>query len=91
MTRTLSLLTRLRREDRGTTLAELLVGMVVMGIFMAIFTTAVITMVRTTLQVEAVPTWAGMIWWVPLMPSWPYPFSPQHHSVPSARTAQVKA
>ena len=47
---------RLPSGDRGTTLMELIVGMAVMTIFMAMFTGAVVAMTRTTSRVEAVIT-----------------------------------
>ena len=56
-----ALLRRLRQDDRGTTLAELLVGMAVMGVFMTIFTGAVVTMARTTTEVEAVTGSAAQV------------------------------
>lgn len=52
---------RLHADDRGTSLAELLVGMMVMGIFMAIFTGAVVSLARSTTKVEAVTTSAAQV------------------------------
>jgi hypothetical protein len=49
-------LRELHRDDRGTSLAELVVGMMVMGIFMTIFTGAVVSMAKTVTKVEAVTT-----------------------------------
>ena len=52
---------RLHRDDSGTTLIELIVGMMVMGVFMTIFTTAVVSMAKTTTKVEAVTTSASQV------------------------------
>jgi hypothetical protein len=52
---------QLGRDDRGTSLAELLVGMTVMGIFMAIFTAAIVSMANTTTKVEAVTSSAAQV------------------------------
>ncbi len=49
-------LRELQRDDRGTSLAELLVGMLVMTIFMTIFTGAVVSMAKTVTKVDAVTT-----------------------------------
>jgi hypothetical protein len=49
-------LRKLQRDDRGASLAELLVGMLVMSIFMTIFTGAVVSMSKTVTKVEAVTT-----------------------------------
>lgn len=48
--------TRLRRlasDDRGTSLAELLVGMAIMTVFMSIFLTSILLMTSTANKVEA--------------------------------------
>jgi hypothetical protein len=52
---------RLAVDDTGTSLTELVVGMFVMGIFMAIFTTTVVSMARTTTKVEAVASSADQV------------------------------
>jgi hypothetical protein len=55
---------RLRRsstDERGTSLAELVVGMGVMVVFMTIFTGAVVSLARTTTKVEAVSTSAASV------------------------------
>ena len=44
---------RLSADDRGTSLAELLVGMALMSIFMSIFLTAILLMTKTANKVEA--------------------------------------
>jgi prepilin-type N-terminal cleavage/methylation domain-containing protein len=49
-----ALLRRLRRDERGTTLMEMVVGMAIMAIFMSMFTTAVLMMTRTANKVESV-------------------------------------
>lgn len=61
MTRRPTLSQRLLHGDRGTTLVELLVGMMVMAVFMTIFTGAVVAMARTTAKVEAVTTSAAQV------------------------------
>jgi hypothetical protein len=48
-------------EDNGTSLTELIVGMLVMGVFMAIFTGTVVSMARTTTKVEAVASSADQV------------------------------
>lgn len=48
-------------EDAGTSLLELVVGMLVMGVFMTIFTGAVVSMARTTTKVEAVTSSAAQV------------------------------
>ncbi len=48
-------------DDRGTTLAELLVGMAIMTVFMAIFTGCVVSMAKTTSTVEAVTRSSGAV------------------------------
>lgn len=45
---------RLASDDEGTTLLELMVGMTVMSIFMAIFTSAVVSMFSSANKIEAV-------------------------------------
>jgi Tfp pilus assembly protein PilW len=52
---------RIVDEDRGTSLTELIVGMLVMGIFMAVFTGTVVSMARTTTKVEAVASSADQV------------------------------
>ena len=48
-------------EDTGATLVELLVGMLVMVIFMTIFTGAVVSMARTVVKVDAVTSSAAQV------------------------------
>lgn len=43
-----------RRDERGTTLMEMVVGMTIMAIFMSMFTTAVLMMTHTANKVESV-------------------------------------
>jgi hypothetical protein len=54
-------LSRTPRDDTGTSLIELLVGMMVMGVFMTIFTGAVIRMAQTATKVEAVTSSAAQV------------------------------
>lgn len=49
-------LPRRRTDDAGTTLTELLVGMSVMAVFLAMATGAIITLVRTQTRAQAVTT-----------------------------------
>lgn len=51
----------LHRNDAGTSLLELLVGMVVMTIFMSIFTGVVVSLAKTTTKIEAVTTSAAQV------------------------------
>jgi type II secretory pathway pseudopilin PulG len=51
----------LRRDDRGTTLIEVIVGMTVMAAFMGMFTTAFLLMSSTVNKVEAVTRSSGQI------------------------------
>ncbi len=48
-------------DDSGTTLTELIVGMMVMGIFMTIFTGAVVSMANTATKVEAITSSASQV------------------------------
>jgi prepilin-type N-terminal cleavage/methylation domain-containing protein len=50
---------RASREDDGMTLAEMVVGMLIMSIFMAVFTGVIIAMSSTTNDVQAVTTSAS--------------------------------
>ena len=52
---------RVVTEDAGTTLTELLVGMLVMVIFMTIFTGAVVSMSGTVVKVDAVTSSAAQV------------------------------
>jgi Tfp pilus assembly protein FimT len=56
-----AILRRLRREDDGTTLAEMVVGMAIMAIFMGMFTGAMLLMSSTVNKVEAVTTSSGQL------------------------------
>lgn len=49
------------RNDAGTSLLELLVGMVVMTVFMSIFTGVVVSLAKTTTKIEAVTTSAAQV------------------------------
>jgi hypothetical protein len=51
----------LHEDERGTTLMELLVGMAVLTVFMAIFTTAMLTMTNTVSKVQSVTSSAGQV------------------------------
>lgn len=50
---------RVESDDTGSTLMEVVVGMALMGIFLAIFTTAIFQMGRVINKVDAVTTSAG--------------------------------
>jgi type II secretory pathway pseudopilin PulG len=52
---------RLRTEDAGTSLIELIVAMILMGIFMAMFTTAIVLMTGSADKVEAVTVSSGNV------------------------------
>lgn len=52
---------RMASEDAGMTLTELIVGMLIMVIFMTIFTGAVVSMAKTVNKVEAVTTSSAQI------------------------------
>ena len=60
-TRLLTLRRAVLREDSGTSLIELVVGMLVMGIFMTIFSGAIVSMAGTLNQVEAVTSSASQV------------------------------
>ena len=59
MARLVGLAQRLRREDDGMTLIEMVVGMLVMSICLAIFTGVIVTMTGTVNKVQAVTTSAS--------------------------------
>lgn len=50
-----------RTDDEGTTLLELMVGMVVMSIFMALATAAIVNIFSSTSKIQAVASSAGQL------------------------------
>lgn len=56
-----AILWRLRREDTGTSLLEIVVGMAIMTVFMGMFTGAVIMMTSSANKVDATVNTAGQL------------------------------
>lgn len=54
--RTASVFTRLRHDDRGMTLIEMLVGMMLTAIFMTMFTASIVMMYQATRKSESIGT-----------------------------------